>query len=228
MAVNTDNAGSSAYGEMFFEAGTGTANTSNGPSAQVFSGKWVYAVQEYNGTATVIYTNGTLMVSNAQTYQPLSHSATHEEPLIIGSECAYYFSGSGSSGNTRADFWNGGVSHVAYYNYALAASHITNHYYYGTNASFAGSFRSPVAPAFKPTIGATLTPALLSGSTAKQFQMQVSAVANQNYTLQMCTDLNSANWVSLYTTNSTTNTSFVLTDPNATNKQRFYRVLIGP
>ena len=229
MGVKTDSSGSTAYGEMFFEAGTGTANTSNGPSAQVFSGKWVYTVQEYNGTATVIYTNGTLMVSNAQTYKPLSNSATHELPFIIGSETAYYFGGSTFSGNTRADFWDGGVSHVAYYNYALSASHITNHYYYGTNASFAGAFKAPVEPAFKPTIGATLTPALLTGSSAKQFQMQVSAVANQNYTLQMSTDLSSGNWVSLYTTNSTTNTTFVLTDPNAaTNKQRFYRVLIGP
>ena len=43
----------------------------------------------------------------------------------------------------------------------------------------------------------------------------------------MSTDLSSGNWVSLYTTNSTTNTTFVLTDPDAaTNKQRFYRVLI--
>ena len=138
MGVKTDSSGSGAYGEMFFEAGTGTAYTTNGPSAQVFSGKWVYAVQEYNGTATVIYTNGTLMVSNTQTYQPLSHSSSHELPFIIGSQNAYYFSGSASSGNTRADFWDGGISHVAYYNYALSASKITNHYYYGTNAGYKG------------------------------------------------------------------------------------------
>ena len=136
MGVKTDSSGSTAYGEMFFDAGTGSAFTSNGPSAQVFSGKWVYAVQEYNGTATVIYTNGTLMASNTQTYEPLSNSSSHEEPFIIGSQNAYYFSGSAFSGNTRADFWNGGISHVAYYNYALAANKITNHYYYGTNASF--------------------------------------------------------------------------------------------
>ena len=236
MGVKTDSSGSGAYGELFFDAGTGTAFASNGPSAQVFSGQWVYAVQEYNGTATVIYTNGTLMVSNAQTYKPLTNGPTHEMPFIIGSENAYYFGGSTFSGNTRADFWHGGISHVAYYNYALSASKITNHYYYGTNASFGlgGAPHTPVQPTYKPTVEptpivATLTPAVLPMSQASQFQMQVTAVANQNYTLQMSTDLSSGNWVSLYTTNSTTNTSFVMTDPDAaTNKQRFYRVLIGP
>jgi hypothetical protein len=91
-----------------------------------------------------------------------------------------------------------------------------------------GADFSPVMPAFKPTVQATLTPAIVPPSARNQFSVQVTAVANQSYTLQMCTDLTSPNWVSLYTTNSTTNTSFVLTDSDATNKQRFYRVLIGP
>jgi hypothetical protein len=61
-----------------------------------------------------------------------------------------------------------------------------------------------------------------------RFQMTLTGVSNQNYTVQMSTNLNPANWVSLFVTNSATNNSFLLTDPNATNKQRSYRVLLGP
>jgi predicted carbohydrate-binding protein with CBM5 and CBM33 domain len=44
----------------------------------------------------------------------------------------------------------------------------------------------------------------------------------------MSTNLSSTNWTSLFITNSATTNVFNLTDPNATNKQRFYRILIGP
>jgi hypothetical protein len=44
----------------------------------------------------------------------------------------------------------------------------------------------------------------------------------------MSTNLGSTNWLSLFVTNNTTANSFLLTDPNATNKLRFYRVLVGP
>ena len=61
-----------------------------------------------------------------------------------------------------------------------------------------------------------------------QFQMRLTGASNQNYTVQMSTDLSSTNWISMLITNNTTTNSFLLTDPNATNKQRFYRILIGP
>jgi hypothetical protein len=60
-----------------------------------------------------------------------------------------------------------------------------------------------------------------------RFQMWLTGASNQNYTVQMSTNLSSTNWVSLFITNSATTNSFLLTDPNATNKQRFYRILIG-
>lgn len=63
--------------------------------------------------------------------------------------------------------------------------------------------------------------------SATQFQFLLAGAAGQNYTLQMATNLSATNWNSLYTTNSATN-SFLLVDPNATNQQRFYRILIGP
>jgi hypothetical protein len=63
--------------------------------------------------------------------------------------------------------------------------------------------------------------------SATQFQFLLAGAAGQNYTLQMATNLSATNWTSLYTTNSATN-SFMVVDPNATNQQRFYRILIGP
>ena len=61
-----------------------------------------------------------------------------------------------------------------------------------------------------------------------RFQMRLTGASNQNYTVQMSTNLSSATWISLLVTNSPATNSFLLTDPSATNQQRFYRILIGP
>lgn len=74
----------------------------------------------------------------------------------------------------------------------------------------------------KPTISSAAHP------SSSQFQMLLNGVANQNYTLQMSTNLSTSNWVTLYITNDPATNTFLLADPNATNKQRFYRVLVGP
>jgi hypothetical protein len=72
-------------------------------------------------------------------------------------------------------------------------------------------------------------PVLVSQSwQTNQFQMRLTGAANQNYTLQLSTNLSSTNWTSLFITNSPTTNSLLLFDPNATNQHRFYRVLIGP
>ena len=62
---------------------------------------------------------------------------------------------------------------------------------------------------------------------ANQFQMRLTGASNQNYTVQVSTNLSTINWIPILTNNAPTN-SFIVVDPNATNKQRFYRVLIGP
>jgi hypothetical protein len=67
----------------------------------------------------------------------------------------------------------------------------------------------------------------LPGWLTNQFQMRLTGASNQNYTVQMSTNLSSTNWISLFITNNTATNSFLLTDPNATNQQRFYRILIG-
>jgi hypothetical protein len=100
----------------------------------------------------------------------------------------------------------------------------------GTN-----SFIVRVTDANSVTVTRTLTlitsPKPKLGSEIKsgaQFQFLLSGVSDQNYTLQASTNLNSTNWVSLFVTNSATTNTFLVTDFNATNKQRFYRVLVGP
>lgn len=63
---------------------------------------------------------------------------------------------------------------------------------------------------------------------ANQFQIQVTGVAGQNYTLQMSSDLSSTNWTSLLVTNNPTTGSFIVFDPAPTDRQRFYRLKAGP
>jgi hypothetical protein len=73
----------------------------------------------------------------------------------------------------------------------------------------------------KPVLG-------LPARFASQFQMLLTGAANQNYTVQMSTNLSLSFWTSLFVTNSQTTNTFIVVDPNATNSQRFYRILIGP
>jgi hypothetical protein len=70
----------------------------------------------------------------------------------------------------------------------------------------------------------TLGQATRSGS---HFQFTVNGSVGQNYTIQAATNLGSTNWTSILVTNPTLNT-FQISDTNATNPARFYRILIGP
>lgn len=79
--------------------------------------------------------------------------------------------------------------------------------------------------------GLIINPKPSLGSPAwrtNQFQMQLAGATNQNYTVQVSTNLSATNWVTLLITNNPAASSFLVTDPSATNQQRFYRVLIGP
>jgi hypothetical protein len=61
-----------------------------------------------------------------------------------------------------------------------------------------------------------------------QFQMRLTGGSNQNYTIQVSTNLSSPNWTTLFITNNAVTNSFIIVDPSATNKQRFYRAVVGP
>ncbi|HEY3861301.1 MAG TPA: carboxypeptidase regulatory-like domain-containing protein [Verrucomicrobiae bacterium] len=68
----------------------------------------------------------------------------------------------------------------------------------------------------------------LASWRTNQFQMRLVGGSNQNYTLQKSTNIGSTNWFTLYVTNNSGTNTFLVIDPNATNKQGFYRILIGP
>jgi Putative Ig domain len=61
-----------------------------------------------------------------------------------------------------------------------------------------------------------------------RFQMRLTGASNQNYSVQISTNLTSTNWISLFVTNNAATNSFNIIDPTATNRVRFYRVLVGP
>jgi len=100
-----------------------------------------------------------------------------------------------------------------------------------TNRSFKVQMTDANSTTTNKVLAITVNPKPVLGSPSwltNLFQMKLIGASNQNYTLQLSTNLISTNWTSLFITNSAATNVFNLTDPNATNKQRFYRVLIGP
>ncbi len=62
--------------------------------------------------------------------------------------------------------------------------------------------------------------------STNQFQLRLTGVSNQNYTIQYSTTL--TNWISFFTNNTPNSNAFNILDSSATNGARFYRALIGP
>jgi hypothetical protein len=123
---------------------------------------------------------------------------------------SYVIGGSDDGGNSPAGSFTGLIDDVQIYIGALSAGQVQYLYSHP---------------------GQTLASATLSAPAhfaSGQFQMLLTGFSNRNYTLQMSTNLASNNWVSLYITNNPIADSFIVTDPTATNSQRFYRVLVGP
>jgi hypothetical protein len=82
-----------------------------------------------------------------------------------------------------------------------------------------GTFSITINP--KPVLGEAIW-------RTNQFEMLLTGGSNQTYTVQVTTNLISANWTSLLTTNSATANSYIIIDPGATNATRFYRILVEP
>ena len=65
--------------------------------------------------------------------------------------------------------------------------------------------------------------------SSNRFQLQIGGVfAGENYTLLMSTNLNSTNWIPIFTTNAPNTNALVLPDSHATNGARFYRIEATP
>jgi transcriptional regulator with AAA-type ATPase domain len=73
-------------------------------------------------------------------------------------------------------------------------------------------------------------PPLLSAPfwQTNRFQMRLTGLAGLNYSVQVSINLQSSSWTLLYVTNNAATNSFLVVDPQATNKQRSYRILVGP
>jgi hypothetical protein len=96
------------------------------------------------------------------------------------------------------------------------------------------------SPGEQPTIGvghavrfdvtATPTVPVITSSAftgSGHFRVAANGLTGVNYTLQMSTNVSSTSWTPLLVTNPV-GTTFQFTDTAATNKQSFYRVLLGP
>ncbi len=84
------------------------------------------------------------------------------------------------------------------------------------------TFTLITGPNTKPSLGSAVK------SSGAKFEFLLNGAIGQNYTVQMSTNLSSGEWFSLFITNNATTGSFLVTDPDATNAQGFYRILVGP
>jgi hypothetical protein len=107
------------------------------------------------------------------------------------------------SGATSLSWANIGALRMAYYDT------LTNQYFLTFSES-------------SPTLSGT---PVVSGSHTLQFLL--NGPPAQNYTIQYSTALNSSVWNTLFVTNGAAS-PLTVSDPNATNAVRFYRVLVGP
>jgi len=81
------------------------------------------------------------------------------------------------------------------------------------------------------TFSLAINPRPTLGSPAwhgNQFLMRLTGMTGQNYTVQMATSLTASNWTTLFVTNNLATNSFNVVDPVAADRQRFYRVEVGP
>ncbi|HZV33552.1 MAG TPA: choice-of-anchor tandem repeat GloVer-containing protein [Verrucomicrobiae bacterium] len=243
-AVNTDGTG---FTNLY--SFTGQNDGSQPAAGLVLSGNTLYGTAEYGGTFNggtifAINTDGTGF-TNLYTFTGENDGYAPVGTLVLSSNILYGAAKDGGLGNDGTVFainTDGSNFSVLHSFTALDENYLTN-----SDGAY------PVAGLVLS--GNTLFGTTLEGGTAGQgtvfalplsavapqpptisspthfsngnFQMTVSGNANQNYSVQMSTVLGSTNWTTLLVTNSSSG-SFLFIDPNATNQQRFYRILVGP
>lgn len=168
MGVETDSSGSE--GDAQFNIAYYPGLSSPPATSSSFSGKWVYVAEVYIGSNSnlLCYTNGVLMatVDMSAYYESEGIYGMHKLPFIIGSYCASYNGGGTlATGYERGDFWHGGISHVAIYNYSLTPSQISNHYQVGST------------PATSPTLSIQSSGSSVTISWTSGFLQQAAALA---------------------------------------------------
>ncbi len=169
--THVDGSGSAGIVDVNLAHGNHAGWTSSGPTPEAFTnnvaGADSYMVITYSASSFKFYENGVLIyAANNPTYAGIFALPTHIEPFIIGSYCESYFGGAGNTGNTRDLFFNGAVSHVAYYTNVLTPTQILNHYLTGVSgANVSAPF--PSAPPVGGTnyIGYSRTFSITAGGT---------------------------------------------------------------
>ena len=194
------------------------------------TGSYSFDVQVTDGAATTVYQTLSVYVVNP----PLPPLIITNTSLPNGNVGAAYNAQLGATGGQSPYYWT-----LASVSSPLPA---------GLSLNFNSGLISGTPTTNKPSIfkfqvqdqNGTITNKVLSitinsepvlSSPAwltNQFQMRLIGASNQNYTIQVSTNLSSTNWTTIFITNSATTNSFIVIDPNATNKQGFYRTLIGP
>ncbi len=95
-------------------------------TAQQYNNQWIHTALTYNGTNLLLYVDGTAIATISEGYGRPTGSETSSTYLLMGAQPAK------EPPLLLGWFYQGGMSHVAYYDYALTSSQITNHYYMGT------------------------------------------------------------------------------------------------
>lgn len=108
--------------------------------------------------------------------------------------------------------------------YPYAALTVSSNILYGTAMAGGSSDNGTLFAVTAHPIPAGTTLMLSTRPTLKQFQMLVAGQAGATYTVYVKTNINTTNWFPIFTTNPPAST-FLYSDPNATNIGRIYRVL---
>ena len=161
----------------------------------------------HNGTVGVLY-SAFLGASGGQPpYSWMLPGGTFSLPPTAGGDMSFLFGGTGATIS--------GIPAVA------------GNYPFSVVLLDSASPQNVVTQAFSITINSR--PYLgLPSWTGNQFQMRLNGATGQNYTVQMATSLSASNWITLYTTNNLATNAFNVLDRAAADRQRFYRVLVGP
>jgi hypothetical protein len=150
-------------GQMRYDMGPGfKANPKENIGLNVNNGKSVYAVMTFDGSTFKTYENGAFVASiSGLIYSNLVEIYVNKGVSITNaflSMGAYQANSFGPTGNgvnpIQARFFNGGLSHVAYFSKALSAGQILNHYIIAvTGTNQPPSFPQP--PGFTNFVGYT-------------------------------------------------------------------------
>lgn len=234
--------GNTTYGYSFNLVGTlppglnvstGTTTSSHEPlvisGTPTNSGTFLFTVEVYDGDSdevqgdfTITIRSSTLQITTASLPNATAEVAYTDQLQASGGAPPYTWTiatGSQQPPSAVTLSTNGRISGVPS---ASGTNSFIVRLTDNNSTSVTRTFTLITGPNTRPSLGSAVK------SSGAQFEFLLNGASGQNYTLQLSTNLSSGNWISLFTTNNPTTGSFPVTDPNATNQQGFYRILVGP